>query len=384
MDGISVAASIVGLIGAAAKITLGLNDFITWVNEAPKLANAVLQELADISACLSQVQSLLLAAGRVNVSNQSLLMVEEVIVVLSNCVSILSELEMLVEGLKLDQGTSISYLRRWAIKEKVIAALLLRLQSSKMSLSLMVSTLTYRSIEDAQSSVSQLTDIVRQLLESNQHISERLGRSESKNPDFVSTIARTSRNSVSEETIKDYESIVTIRQPNIGPSAWKVNETKISNSRSEFECLLESSRPYLRASRRLGPSLSTTSSAIQTLGWSCLSGISLAEVSNISIIELALDKSHVWNSTRYDTRPRYLGTVAEGMILTTHSNDDPPLRIKFGSECCKECGEVGQHLHIYLISPHFLMFATITTRTLIDERLPVILPVCYLIAKVGS
>ena len=127
MDGISVAASFVGLIAMAAKITLGLNDFITWVNEAPKIAGAVLREVADISACLGQVQSLLLGAGRMNASNQSLLMVDEVNVVLSNCVLIFSELEKLVEGLKSDRQTSIGYLRRWATIERTVAALLLRL-----------------------------------------------------------------------------------------------------------------------------------------------------------------------------------------------------------------------------------------------------------------
>lgn len=376
MDGISVAASIVGLIGAAAKITLGLNEFITWVNEAPKLANAVLQEVADISACLGQVQSLLLGAGTVNPSNQSLVMVEEIIVVLSNCVLIFSELEKLVEGLKSDQRTSISHVLKWATKEKAVAALLLRLQSSKTSLSLMISSMTFLSIEDARSSMSQLTNLVRQLLESNQDIFDRLGRMELKNSDCVSTTVRTTRNSVSEETIEDCESIVTVRQVNAGPFPWKANGMKVSNSRSEFECLLESSRPYVRASRRLDRSLSTTSSVVETLGWSCLSGISLAEVSNISILELALDKHHVWNPTHYDTRPQHLGTDAEAMNVTAVSSEFA-LR-------CKECGEVGQHLRICFIPPLFLMYATIKFRTSFKEKLPGIYTVCSILVNVGS
>lgn len=342
MDGISVAASFVSM---AAKITLGLNDFITWIKEAPKLATAVLQEVADISACVGQVQSLLLGVGSVNASNQSLLMIEEVNVVLTNCVLTLSELEKLVEGLKLDQRTSISYLRRWAIIEKAVAALLSRLQYSKTSLSLMISTMTHQSMENAQRSMSRLTDVVRQLLERNREISERLGCMELETSDCRSTIVRTTRKSISEELIEDYESIVTVRQLNASPSEGKANGLEASRSSAEFESLLESSRPYVRASRRPGPS-SATSSVVQTLGWSCLSGLSLAEVSNISIMELALDKNRVWNSTRYDTAPRYLGTVAEGKRLKAWSLEALP-KMMFG--CCKECGEVSQHLHIYLI-----------------------------------
>ena len=147
MDGISGAAAIVGLLGAAATISLALNDFITKVKVATKVARMVLLEVADISSCLGQVQSLLLGAGRVNACNQSLLTVEEIIVVLSNCVLIFSELEELVEGLKPDH--SAQAILKWTMEEKIVAALLLRLQSSKISLSLIISTLTCSSIRDA-------------------------------------------------------------------------------------------------------------------------------------------------------------------------------------------------------------------------------------------
>lgn len=353
MDGISVAASFVGLIAMAAKITLGLNDFITWVKEAPNRAGAVLREVADISACLGQVQSLLLGTGRVNASNQSLLMVDEINVVLSNCVLIFSELEQLVEGLKSDRQTSIGYLRRWATVERAVAALLLRLQYSKTSLSLMISTMSCRSIEDAQTSVAELAGVVRKLLESNQSICEKLSRMEMKSPVLVSSRAHTARNSVSEEIVEDNESIMTVREPNSGPSASEADETQVSNSRHELECLLKSSRPYIRASKRPDASRSTTSSVVQTLGWSCLSGISLAEVSNISIIELALDKNYTWKTTNYDTLPRYLGTIAEGNIIKIYSDDVPPLATGFGSLRCRECDMVSER---YLTVSFFIPF----------------------------
>ena len=136
MDGISVAAAIVGLLGVAATISLALNDFITKFKVARKVARTVLLEVADVSSCLSQVQSLLLGAGRVNACNQSLLTIEETIVVLSNCVLIFSELEELVEGLTPDH--SAQAILTWIMKEKTVAALLLRLQSSKISLSLII------------------------------------------------------------------------------------------------------------------------------------------------------------------------------------------------------------------------------------------------------
>ena len=385
MDGISVAASIVGLLGVAAKISLALNDFMTRVKEAPKLARTVLLEVADICACLSQVQSLLLGAGRVNASNQSLLMVEEILVVLSNCVLVFSELEELVEGVKPDQSIKASDVLKWTMKEKAVTALLLRLQSSKTSLSLMISTLTCSSIGDAQSSVGQLTDIVRQLLESNQDISERLGRMEPKNIDDASTIARIAHNSACEEMVEDNQSIVTVRQLKPGPPPQKVYEMKIPKSPSEFESLLESSRPYVRAARRPEPSPSATSSVIQTMGWSCLSGISLAEVSNISIIELALDKERVWNSTYYDTRHRYLSTIAEGSLVQILENWPlPPINEFERENYCRGCGEVFQPFVHYLLSDLFLTRAMIIISISINVHFSVVHLVCPVAVKIRS
>lgn len=339
MDGISVAASIVGLLSAAATISLTLNDFIARVKEAPKLATAVLREVADMSTCLSRVQSLLLRIDTLSASNRSFLMVEDLIVVLSNCVLVFSELEKLVDGLNPDQSIRASDILKWTMKEKAVAALLFRLQTSKTSLNLMISVLTYSSIAEVQSSVDQLSNITQQLLENNRDISERLSRMESKNSDALSAIAPTACELVGSD-IEDDESIITVRPVKAGSSAGKAFEMQIMSLPSEFESLLESSRPYRRASKRPDQSLSATSSVIHTLGWSFLSGISLAEVSNISIIELALDKNNIWNSIVYDTAPQYLGTIFAVQYAELHVTSG----VKSGH--CQVCNGVIQPLQI--------------------------------------
>ena len=78
------------------------------------------------------------------------------------------------------------------------------------------------SIGDNQSSASQLTDIIRQLLESNEDNAKRSGHMESKCIDGVSTIVQTACNSVREETIEDDESIVTVWQLEANPYLWRV------------------------------------------------------------------------------------------------------------------------------------------------------------------
>ena len=145
MDGISVAASIVGLVGAAAKVTLYLNALVRSVTTAPNLAQSVLLEVSDVSICLSQLQRLLLGMERWSKSRERLIRIEQLVVVLSNCVSIFSELEGILESLDLMGGTPISKIKiaLWLRRQHSISTLLMRLQASKQSLTLIVTTMTW-------------------------------------------------------------------------------------------------------------------------------------------------------------------------------------------------------------------------------------------------
>lgn len=143
MDPMSAAASIIGLLGAAAKVSEVLLKFIGSVKGAPKLAQNVLVEVSDVSACLNQLQRYLQGALSTSSSQEQFLMVEQLVVTLSNCVLIFSELEETVESLKPEEPMQPWRLARWVFKEQAISALMVRMQQSKLSLSLMLTTLTW-------------------------------------------------------------------------------------------------------------------------------------------------------------------------------------------------------------------------------------------------
>ena len=65
-----------------------------------------------------------------------------------------------------------------------------------------------------------------------------------------------------------------------------------------FEKDLEASRPYIRALKRWS-SCTATSSVAPSMGWSFFSGISLAEVSCLSAINLPIASQDLWNGDRY-------------------------------------------------------------------------------------
>lgn len=136
MEPLSVAASIVGLIEATAKVS----SMIKSVNGASSLLRDVLSEVSDIRVSLGQLQSLVFRLEANIRSRASLLMVEDVIVVLTKAVMTFSELEKVIEQfISLSVGSRV----RLALKEPTISKLLLRLRSSRESLSFMLTILTW-------------------------------------------------------------------------------------------------------------------------------------------------------------------------------------------------------------------------------------------------
>ena len=144
MDPISVAASIVGLLAAATKVSSILSSVITSARTPPKLALSASVEVTDISACLNQLQSYLLRAQNRSHSQESLILVNQVLVVLSDCVLVFSELERTLDPLKLEEPWQVHRAVKWMRREKDVAAILTRLQSSKTSLSLIMTTLNWQ------------------------------------------------------------------------------------------------------------------------------------------------------------------------------------------------------------------------------------------------
>lgn len=142
MDPLSVSASIVGSLAAAAAITKSVTGFVGSIKDAPKSTQHVLSEVADIRNCLLQLQSFLLGTSKASASRTSLLMVEQILVTLTGCVTTFSELDEILDQVIGVKQSAIDKMK-WVSKEKKISKLLLRLQSSKTSMSLMLTTLTW-------------------------------------------------------------------------------------------------------------------------------------------------------------------------------------------------------------------------------------------------
>ena len=174
--------------------------------------------------------------------------------------------------------------------------------------------------EEARASVEQLTTLVRKVLENNQDISQRMTRLEAQTLGYSLTTDPTMSTSCETPVAirahnnpnGDVASCLTIERASVGSQAMiSGRQPPFSFS---FDDDLNKSRAYTKAMRR---SLiwSPRSSAIGTIGWSCLSGLSLADVSEISVINLPVSPCELWNGERYSTSHMEINNVLETIIM---------------------------------------------------------------------
>ena len=136
-DPLSIAAGVVGLITACTQISSLLFKLTKECRYAPHQARIVLVEVSDTGNILSQLQSFLLSVETLEKSRASLVQVEQVVATLTGCVSTISELEVLLDELKSGPMNILDRLK-WAKKAPVMNEMVKRLQSHKLSLSLML------------------------------------------------------------------------------------------------------------------------------------------------------------------------------------------------------------------------------------------------------
>ena len=143
MDPLSLTATLVGLIAAAQQGYSLLTSFVDGVKSAPDSARSTLREVSDIYLCLKQLKNFLMEGQVAPRSQTCSIMVEQVVVVLTNLAILFSELQEVIDGLGPEQPIRMIDRIKWLSREGDISKLLLRLQASKASLTLMVTTLTW-------------------------------------------------------------------------------------------------------------------------------------------------------------------------------------------------------------------------------------------------
>lgn len=142
-DPLSIAASVVGIVTAATQVSKILANVIEKARNAPKECNRILSVVSDIQNVLTTLQLYIMGARRAPRSRTSLIMVEQVVATLAACVTTFSELDTFAIALQNDAEMKVLDRLRWSSKDKEIKAVLVRLESHKSSLTLILTILSW-------------------------------------------------------------------------------------------------------------------------------------------------------------------------------------------------------------------------------------------------
>lgn len=147
MDPLSIAASIAGLSIATAQIVSTVRLIWTSISDTPKCVQELSTEVTGIRACLGQLRSFLRNMETINLSGAALLMVDQVVVSLTECVLVVSEIQKIMDQVRVENkvDTSMRVVGRMMIawREQEIKDVLVRLRASRSTLHLMLVILTW-------------------------------------------------------------------------------------------------------------------------------------------------------------------------------------------------------------------------------------------------
>jgi cell division control protein 24 len=305
MDPLSVAASIAGLLSAAASISKVMGPYVAAARDTPQIAHHVNSEVQAASIILSALQSLANNMASVSIQRAALVDVDQVVAVLTSGVFVFSDLEASVGTLPLPDSSSISRLAlrsrfQWARKETEFTALLSRLQSFKSSISLILDILQSDTSLRAEQRQADLVSSVNQLLENNRDLSRRLMNLEDS---FDAQTIVTKRQSIAGSIASKTDSERRLLPSDAGSSTARSQSPVSPEARLisgfEFEDDLKGSGPYRRAQRDT-MDFSFRSSIARSHAWSIFSGLSLGDISVMAVIALPVYADEITNPGHYE------------------------------------------------------------------------------------
>ena len=306
-DPLSIAAGVIGILSVAAEISSVLIKFTSTVKDAPKQAQVVATEVSDVSRILSHLQSFLLGTESYDRSRSSLLRVDQLVTLVGSCVLTFSELEKILHELKIE-GMGLLNRIGWARKETIIMGLIQRLQNHKASLSLILNVLNGYGLKILLLFEYQiLTAGSNTILEAKFSIDRLHVLMEDYYKDMVSRVQdleQRERRWLGDESLTlNQDDSVSIRtdignSPDFSSFEFGFAESGSVHQVSFIEDL-ENSWVYKRngVCRETASTFSITDAHSTT--WSCLSSLSVAEISNISVISLPITVNEVFSSWRF-------------------------------------------------------------------------------------
>ncbi|KAL8691508.1 MAG: hypothetical protein Q9218_003274 [Villophora microphyllina] len=341
MDPLSVSAAVAGLLIAGASVI----DVLKNVKKMPDFAQGLMLVVNSITTCLGSLQSFLNGTVTARRSRTSLVMINDVRVVLTECVATFSKLRETLDRLGMNQQKRVVDRLKWASQEKWIANMMLRLQGTRVSLNLMLTTLTCPaipygkrftwsnetnrtslSIEEATQSSRDLRNLVLKALDND----EKLAQPFDDHPPHTAITPGNGASSV--VTADNSDTIDThLAHTTRGDDSQPIKEAP--DLGFAFDQDLQATRVY-RWLKYWASRLSLPSSTGRSRGWSFLSDVSLSEVSNVSVVSLPISAAelcdclpHLLSFRPLPASPFTEELVTSGIDVREAAITWPPLRV---------------------------------------------------------
>ncbi|KUJ15228.1 uncharacterized protein LY89DRAFT_783417 [Mollisia scopiformis] len=293
MDPLTVIGAVGGLIKTAAFLSSTTSRIVSARNKGSHEIVAVKNTVDIIRSVLQQLQILLLKQGNIDPERASMLFVGDIVAILTSCVLTMSNLEGCIKGLKVDDKLKLIDSIRWNSRMSEVRKYRGELESSKISLNLVLTIMTCQSVQSAEISATELKVLVVRVLEGNHDLSKRMSIMQksivgsiysSENHDTVSLAdTTTGLDGTSNDPLP-------VAQPNLRHPVIRAFEEELNSS-----WVYQKSRGRRARARPF----SMSSSAQLTQTWSVLSGLSLSEISNISVWALPIQREDLVNSEMY-------------------------------------------------------------------------------------
>ena len=168
-------------------------------------------------------------------------------------------------------------------------------------------------MEEARSSTTALSSQVQQVLMHTRSLQARL---ESTKAQSTAADPQEQSSDAAKSSDDDNSTIIPARTRAEDNSV----EVKTRNSGFDFtfDKELRASRVYRRTMCKPNRE-SLTSSVVFSLGWSFLSGLSLGDISNVSVLALPISPEELWNFEHYNESPQKSST--HGLPLKPRNTD---------------------------------------------------------------
>jgi len=146
-DPLSIAASVVGLVSVARKISAALTGFVLGVADVPESARAALAAVDAMRLTLASVRQLMTKLSEMPRQRKEMIHVTHLVVLFRQAILSLSELEAIIcpanASASVGETTGTWDAVKWLLQEKRVTAAVQRLDSHRTSLSAVLNILQW-------------------------------------------------------------------------------------------------------------------------------------------------------------------------------------------------------------------------------------------------